>query len=206
MSRNRGPRLKIVRRFQQHLPGLTRKTAERRPYPPGVHGTSRRIKRSDYRVRLEEKQKLRFNYGVTERQMRTYFKKALAHPGDTGQYLLQSLERRLDNVVFRAGFAPTIPAARQFVTHGHVMVNGRRLDIPSYTCQAGDVISIREKSQKMPLVEECIASPALEIPSYLGADVEPSPFKKEFVTAPTRDDVPLEIQENLIIEFYSQIV
>lgn len=205
MSRNRSPRLKIVRRFQQHLPGLTRKTAERRPYPPGVHGTSRRIKRSDYRVRLEEKQKLRMNYGVTERQLRTYFKKAVAFPGDTGQRLLQLMESRLDNVVFRAGFAPTIPAARQLVTHGHIQVNGRRLDIPSYQCQSGDVLSVREKSQKIPVVEECIASPSLEIPSYLGTD-EASPFKKEFRTLPMRDDVPLEIQENLIIEYYSRIV
>ena len=113
MARNRGPRLKIVRRFQQDLPGLTRKTAERRPYPPGQHGVNiRRRKISDYGLRLEEKQKVRLNYGVSEKQMRRYFREAAAAKGDTGLNLLKRLELRLDNVVFRAGFAPTIPSAR----------------------------------------------------------------------------------------------
>jgi small subunit ribosomal protein S4 len=204
MSRNRGPRLKIIRRFQQHLPGLSRKTAERRPYPPGQHGANRRIKRSDYRVRLEEKQKLRFNYGISERQLRNYFRKAMAHTGDTGLYLLQLMESRLDNVVFRSGYAATIPAARQLVGHGHVLVNGKRLDIPSYHVREGDVISLREKTKTNPLVEESVASPSLETPSYLS--VGDDRFQVTFGQIPAREDVPVEIQEHLIIEFYSQIV
>ena len=204
MSRNRGPRLKIIRRFQQHLPGLSRKTAERRPYPPGQHGANRRIKRSDYRVRLEEKQKLRFNYGISERQLRNYFRKAMAHTGDTGLYLLQLMESRLDNVVFRSGYAATIPAARQLVGHGHVLVNGKRLDIPSYHVREGDVISLREKTKTNPLVEESVASPSLETPSYLS--VGDDRFQVIFGQTPAREDVPVEIQEHLIIEFYSQIV
>lgn len=204
MSRNRGPRLKIIRRFQQHLPGLSRKTAERRPYPPGQHGANRRIKRSDYRVRLEEKQKLRFNYGISERQLRNYFRKAMAHTGDTGLYLLQLMESRLDNVVFRSGYAATIPAARQLVGHGHVLVNGKRLDIPSYHVREGDVISLKEKTKTNPLVEESVASPSLETPSYLS--VGDDRFQVTFGQTPAREDVPVEIQEHLIIEFYSQIV
>ena len=204
MSRNRAPRLKIIRRFQQHLPGLSRKTAERRPYPPGQHGANRRIKRSDYRVRLEEKQKLRFNYGISERQLRNYFKKAVAFQGDTGLRLLQLMEARLDNVVFRCGFAPTIPAARQLVGHGHVLVNGKRLDIPSYSVNEGDVISLKEKSKTNPLVEESVASPSLETPSYLS--IADDRFQVTFNQVPAREDVPVEIQEHLIIEFYSQIV
>ena len=204
MSRNRGPRLKIIRRFQQHLPGLSRKTAERRPYPPGQHGANRRIKRSDYRVRLEEKQKLRFNYGISERQLRNYFRKAMAHTGDTGLYLLQLMESRLDNVVFRSGYAATIPAARQLVGHGHVLVNGKRLDIPSYHVREGDVISLKEKTKTNPLVEESVASPSLESPSYLS--VGDDRFQVTFGQTPAREDVPVEIQEHLIIEFYSQIV
>ena len=204
MSRNRGPRLKIIRRFQQHLPGLSRKTAERRPYPPGQHGANRRIKRSDYRVRLEEKQKLRFNYGISERQLRNYFKKAVAFKGDTGLRLLQLMEARLDNVVFRCGYAATIPAARQLVGHGHVLVNGKRLDIPSYSVNEGDVISVKEKTKTNPLVEESVASPSLETPSYLS--VGDDRFQVTFNKIPAREDVPVEIQEHLIIEFYSQIV
>ena len=204
MSRNRGPRLKIIRRFQQHLPGLSRKTAERRPYPPGQHGANRRVKRSDYRVRLEEKQKLRFNYGISERQLRNYFRKAVAHTGDTGLCLLQLMESRLDNVVFRSGYAATIPAARQLVGHGHVLVNGKRLDIPSYHVREGDVISLKEKTKTNPLVEESVASPSLETPSYLS--VGDDRFQVTFGQTPAREDVPVEIQEHLIIEFYSQIV
>ena len=204
MSRNRGPRLKIIRRFQQHLPGLSRKTAERRPYPPGQHGANRRVKRSDYRVRLEEKQKLRFNYGISERQLRNYFRKAVAFQGDTGLCLLQLMESRLDNVVFRSGFAATIPAARQLVGHGHVLVNGKRLDIPSYHVREGDVISLKEKTKTNPLVEESVASPSLETPSYLS--VGDDRFQITFGQTPAREDVPVEIQEHLIIEFYSQIV
>ena len=204
MSRMRSPRLKIIRRFQQHLPGLSRKSAERRPYPPGQHGGSRRVKRSDYRVRLEEKQKLRFNYGISERQLRNYFKKAAASTGDTGRRLLQLIESRLDNVVFRSGFAPTIPAARQLVGHGHVIVNGAKVDIASFQISKGDVISLREKSRKIPMIEESMASPSLESPSYLSLSEDR--FDATVSELPERDDIPVEIQEHLIIEYYSQLI
>ena len=204
MSRNRSPRLKIIRRFQQHLPGLSRKSAERRPYPPGQHGSSRRVKRSDYRVRLEEKQKLRFNYGISERQLRNYFKKAAASTGDTGRLLLQLIESRLDNVVFRAGFAPTIPAARQLVGHGHVIVSGVKVDIASFQVSEGDIVSLREKSRKMPLIEESMGSPSLENPGYLSFNEDR--FEATVSGSPARDDIPVDIQEHLIIEFYSRIV
>ena len=203
MARYRGPRLKKVRRFGQHLPGLTRKSAENRPYPPGQHGLGRRSKPSDYRIRLEEKQKLCFNYGVNERQMRRYFRRAKAAKGDTGQNLLSLLESRLDNVVFRSGFAPTIPAARQLVAHGHVTIGGKRADVPSIHVREGEVISVKEKSRKMPLIEQTFASPTLEIPSYIARNDDA--MEATFSARPVRDDVPLDIQENLVVEHYSRV-
>lgn len=203
MARNRGPRLKIVRRFGQHLPGLTRKSAENRPYPPGQHGMARRSKPSDYRVRLEEKQKLRFNYGLSERQLRKYFRQASSTKGDTGQNLLSTLESRLDNVVFRAGYAPTIPSARQLVAHGHILINGRRCDVPSYIVREQDTLSLKEKTRKNVMVADCFAAPTLEVPSYLSRDE--GKLESTFTARPTREDVPLEIQEHLVIEHYSRV-
>ena len=142
MSRYRGPRLRIVRRLGE-LPGLTRKSA-RRAYPPGQHGQNRK-KRSEYAIRLEEKQKLRLNYGLTEKQLLRYVRKARRVTGSTGQVLLQLLEMRLDNTVFRLGMAPTIPAARQLVNHGHVTVNGRVVNIASYQCRPGEEIAVRDQ-------------------------------------------------------------
>src|SRR5918994_3129686 len=140
------PRLKIVRRFGVQLPGLTRKSAEKKPYPPGQHGQSqtKRRKTSEFRKLLEEKQKVRFNYGVSEGQLRRYLGLARKMPGRTGDNLLAVLERRLDNVVFRLGFTPTIPAARQLVSHGHVHVNGKRVDRASFLVSSGDTISLPE--------------------------------------------------------------
>jgi small subunit ribosomal protein S4 len=203
MARYTGPRLKIIRRFGQHLPGLTRKSAENRPYPPGQHGLSRKPKASDYRIRLEEKQKLRANYGLTERQLRTYFKRAVRAKGDTGQNLLTMLESRLDNVVFRAGFAGTTPSARQLVAHGHIRVNGKKVDIPSYRVKSGDVVTLRERSKKIMQITEQFASPVLEVPSYLSRDE--GSLQATISSEPTREDVPLDIQENLIVEHYSRV-
>jgi len=138
----RGPRLRVIRRLGVQLPGLTRKDGERRPYPPGQHGPtgSKRRKTSMFRRLLEEKQKVRFNYGVTETQLRRYFAEAQRLPGKTGDNLLALLERRLDNTVFRLGFAPTIPAARQLVSHGHVRVNGKKVD--RATLKPGDRLTV----------------------------------------------------------------
>jgi small subunit ribosomal protein S4 len=203
MARYRGPRLKIVRRFQEPLPGLTQKNGERRPYPPGQHGPGRRSKLSDYRIRLDEKQKLRCNYGLNERQLRRYYKRAIKTKGDTGALLLQLLESRLDNVVFRAGFAPTIPAARQLINHGHVLVNGKRVDVASYSVRNEQKIVLKAESLKIPMVQSTLQARPLEIPSYLSVDAEKG--EAIFTGAPTREDVPVDVQEQLIVEFYSRV-
>src|ERR687893_2290770 len=164
MSRDRGPRLRVVRRLGK-LPGLSRKTP-RRAYPPGQHGQARK-KRSEYAIRLEEKQKLRFNYGITEKQLLRYVRKARRATGSTGQTLLQLLEMRLDNTVFRMGMAPTIPGARQLVGHGHVTVNGRVVNIPSYQCRPGEIISVKNNERSKRLVEQNLEFPGLaNLPSH----------------------------------------
>lgn len=202
MARYTGPRLRVVRRFQQQLPGLTRKTDGVRANPPGQHG-ARRGRPSDYRLRLDEKQKLVYNYGLGERQLRNYFKAAASRKGDTGKNLLALLESRLDNVAFRLGFAPTIPAARQVVKHGHITVNGRRVDIPSYPLRPGDVIGVHEGSRQHPVIVETLQSPSLSLPEYL--DMDASKMTGTFRHMPERADIPLEVQENFVVEYYSRV-
>lgn len=202
MARYTGPRLRVVRRFQQQLPGLTRKTDGVRANPPGQHG-ARRGRPSDYRLRLDEKQKLVYNYGLGERQLRNYFKAAASRKGDTGKNLLAALESRLDNVTFRLGFAPTIPAARQVVKHGHITVNGRRVDIPSYPLRPGDVIGVCEGSRQHPVIVETLQSPSLSLPEYL--DMDASKMTGTFRHMPERADIPLEVQENFVVEYYSRV-
>jgi len=200
MSRYTGPRLRVTRRLGD-LPGLTRKNA-RRQYPPGQHGQSRR-KRSEYAIRLEEKQKLRYNYGVNEKQLVRYFKKARRVGGSTGQVLLQLLEMRLDNTVFRLGMAPTIPAARQLVNHGHINVNGRVVDISSYQCRPGDVIAVRDRDKSRKIVEGNLANPGLaNLPSHLEFDKNTYVGKVNGVIE--REWVALNINELLVIEYYSR--
>jgi small subunit ribosomal protein S4 len=200
MSRYRGPRLRIVRRLGD-LPGLTRKTP-RRAYPPGQHGQERK-KRSEYAIRLEEKQKLRFNYGLSERQLLRYVRKARRAAGSTGQTLLQLLEMRLDNTVFRMGFAPTIPAARQLVNHGHITVNGRVVDIPSYQCRAGEEIGVRDTERSRKMVETNLQYPGLaNTPSHLEVDKTKMTGKVNGVI--DREWVALQINELLVVEYYSR--
>jgi small subunit ribosomal protein S4 len=200
MSRYRGPRLRIVRRLGD-LPGLTRKSA-RRAYPPGQHGQERK-KRSEYAIRLEEKQKLRFNYGVTERQLLRYVRKARRAAGSTGQVILQLLEMRLDNTVFRMGMAPTIPAARQLVNHGHVTVNGGVVDIASFQCRPGNVIGVRDRDQSKKLVEANLQYPGLaNLPSHLEFDKGKLQGKVNGVIE--REWVALQINELLVVEYYSR--
>jgi len=202
MSRYRGPRLRVVRRLGE-LPGFSRKSP-RRDYPPGQHGQARR-KRSEYAIRLEEKQKLRFNYGVSERQLVRYIRKARRATGSTGQALLQLLEMRLDNTVFRLGMAGTIPGARQLVNHGHITVNGRVLDIPSYQCQPGDVIGVRDRPSSRKLVQANMEFPGLaNLPSHLEFDKETMVGKVN--GAIEREWVALQINELLIVEYYSRKV
>jgi len=194
--------LRVTRRLGE-LPGLTRKSS-RRDYPPGQHGQARR-KRSEYAIRLEEKQKLRFNYGVTEKQMVNYMKKARRATGSTGERLLQLLEMRLDNTVFRLGMAGTIPGARQLVNHGHVMVNGRVVDIASYQCRAGDVIKVRDRTQSKALVQANMEYPGLaNVPSHLEFNKETMEGKVTGLIE--REWVALQINELLVVEYYSRKV
>ncbi len=201
MSRYRGPRLRITRRLGE-LPGLTRKTA-RKSYPPGQHGQSRR-KRSEYAIRLEEKQKLRFNYGVTEKQLIRYVRKARRTGGSTGEALLQFLEMRLDNTVFRLGMAGTIPGARQLVNHGHITVNDRVVDIASYQCRPGDVIKVRDRDCSRRLVETNMEYPGLaNLPTHLEFDKNTMVGKVNSIVE--REWVALQINELLVIEYYSRM-
>lgn len=200
MARYRGPRLRIVRRLGE-LPGLTRKSP-RRAYPPGQHGQNRR-KRSEYAVRLEEKQKLRFNYGLTERQLLRYVKRARRVTGSTGQVLLQLLEMRLDNTIFRLGMGPTIPGSRQLVNHGHITVNGRVVDIPSYNCRPGDVIGVRDRDRSRQLVEANLQFPGLaNTPSHL--DFDKAKLEGKVTGVIEREWVALQINELLVVEYYSR--
>jgi len=200
MSRYRGPRLRVTRRLGD-LPGLTRKSP-RKAYPPGQHGQARR-KRSEYAIRLEEKQKLRFNYGVTEKQLIRYVKQARRSSGSTGTILLELLEMRLDNTVFRMGMAGTIPAARQLVNHAHILVNGRRMDIPSYQCRPGDVIAVRDRDRSRQLVERNMEYPGLaNLPSHLEFDKNTYTGKVNSVIE--REWVALQVNELLVVEHYSR--
>lgn len=193
--------MRVVRRLGD-LPGLTRKAAKR-SYPPGQHGQGRR-KRSEYAIRLEEKQKLRYNYGVTERQLLRYVKKARRSSESTGLVLLQLLEMRLDNTVFRMTMAPTVPGARQLVNHGHVTVNGRVLNIPSYQCKPGDVIAVRDRDKSRQLVTQNLDSPGLaHLPSHLEFNKDTLVGKVNGIVE--REWVALQINELLVVEYYSRI-
>lgn len=202
MSRFTAPRLKVMRTLGVDLPGLSRKTIEARPTPPGQHGAkATRRKKSDFGVKLQEKQKLRFNYGLTERQMRRLILDARKGTEPTGETLLQLLERRLDNVVFRAGLAPTIPAARQLVSHRHVLLNGRIVNIPSLRVRVGDVVTLRGASGNLPLVQETLKEMPLTRPEWLAWD---EPAKAVQVAhLPAAEDVPFPIDVQQVIEYYA---
>lgn len=205
MSRYRGPRLRIIRRLGE-LPGLTRKVTSR-SYRPGQHGNQQR-KPSEYAIRLEEKQKLRFNYGLTEKQLLRYVRHARNMQGSTGQVLLKLLEMRLDNTIFRLGMAPTVASARQLINHGHICVNNNRLSIASYNCEPGDVITVRNKAKSKELVKRYLSFPSLAyVPSHLQIDVDDS--GENSVTGKVngiveRDWIALKLNELLIVEYYSR--
>ncbi|HEY4303951.1 MAG TPA: 30S ribosomal protein S4 [Gemmatimonadaceae bacterium] len=200
------PRLKIVRRLGVQLPGLTRKDAGARPYPPGQHGqsTGRRRKVSAFRRRLEEKQKIRFHYGIGERQLRRYVERAGSMSGIKSHNLFSMVERRLDNVVFRLGFAPTIPAARQLVSHGHVRVDGAKVDRPSYGVSIGETITLSTKARARPSIEEAIGQgPLVKLPSYLAHDPSDAGAGR-IIATPIRSDVPFQVEDSAVVEFYSR--
>ncbi|QBP40643.1 MULTISPECIES: 30S ribosomal protein S4 [Paenisporosarcina] len=200
MSRYTGPAWKLSRRLGLSLSG-TGKELEKRPYAPGQHGPNQRKKISEYGLQLQEKQKLRHMYGVNERQFRTLFDKAAKMPGKSGENFMILLDTRLDNIVYRLGLSRTRRGARQLVNHGHVMVDGKRVDIPSYRLKAGQEISLREKSQNLDIVNESMEVSNF-VPEYLSFDAE----KKvgTFVRLPERGELAAEINESLIVEYYSR--
>lgn len=204
MSRYTGPRLRVMRALGIHLPGLSSKAPERRPYPPGQHGQSRMKKPSDYRMQLMEKQKLRYNYGISERQFRRYMIMAKKSKTNTGEKLLELLERRLDNVLFRAGFAATIPAARQLVSHGHVNVNGKRVDVSSYTIGQDDVVDLREKSRKFQIVKDALADAAniARRPQWLEVNAEQ--FSAKMTALPGAESVLFPVEAKMVVEYYAK--
>lgn len=203
MSRNTGPKHRMCRRAGMPLCGSPKCPALRRPYPPGQHGKRPRRKTSEYGRQIFEKQKLKFIYGVTERQLRRYFEMAKRGRGTTGERLLQILECRLDNLVYRMGFAPTLPAARQLVTHGHVLVNGKKVDIPSFPVKPGDVLELRERSKHLDLVTTSLEARAKgNLPAYLSVDPEARRGRLERL--PAREEIPVPVDDSLVIEFYAR--
>ena len=203
MARYRGPRLKKCRAVGTVLPGLTTVATLDRPFPPGEHGTRRRSKPSDYKIRLAEKQKARWHFGILEKQFQRYVKKASRMKGPSGLNLMRLLSSRLDNIVWRLGLTRTIPAARQLIVHGHIQVNGRRVDRPSFHVKAGDEISVREKTRSKSFLTDVIEqSSTLPRPSWL--EFDPAKCTGKLITAPERADLPFDLNEAAIIEFYSQ--
>ncbi len=198
------PRLKIIRRLGTPLPGLTTKDAADR-HPPGQHGVKpMRRKTSRFAERLREKQKVRFHYGVSERQLRNAFAEARRRPGVLGHTLLGLLESRLDSVVFRLGFAPTIRAARQLVGHGHIAVNGRRLDRPAARIAPGDEIAVHEKSRTHPAIVDAVArGPRVALPGHLALDTD-SPMAGRMLAFPERHHIPFLVDETAIVEWYAR--
>ena len=201
MARYTGPKTKIARKFGEPIFGED-KVLQRRNFPPGQHGQNKRRKTSEYGVQLREKQKAKYTYGVLERQFRNLFEKASATTGITGEILLQLLESRLDNVVYRLGIAPTRAAARQLVLHRHITVNGAVVNIASYHVNPGDVVGVREKSKSLEVIADALAGfnhskyPWLEWDEALKAG--------KLLHVPAREDIPENIREQLIVELYSK--
>lgn len=203
MARYRGPKTKKARGFGEPIYGFD-KSYERRKYPPGHHGNTRRRKqKSDYALQLMEKQKAKYTYGVLERQFRNLFEKANSKKGVTGEVLLQLLEARLDNTVFRMGIAPTRRAARQLVSHKHIVVNGVVTNIPSCQLKAGDIVGVRGKSQGLLVVRENVGGKS-DVRKFPWLEFNPDKMQGVFLEYPERDQIPEKINEQLIVELYSK--
>jgi len=200
MARYTGPKSKISRKYGEPIFGDT-KALEKKPHPPGQHGRGRRRKKSEYAVQLAEKQKAKYLYGILERQFRNMFDKASRKDGITGENLLQLLEARLDNVVYRLGIAPTRRAARQFVSHRHIMVNDKLVNIPSYALNVGDTISVRERSKSMEAINNSISNSNIQM-EWL--EFNPDTKTGKVLSAPERIQIPENINEQLIVELYSK--
>jgi small subunit ribosomal protein S4 len=200
MARYRGPKQKIARRFKEPIFGPS-KALERKPFSPGQHGRNRRGKESEYSVQLKEKQKAKYTYGLLERQFRNLFEKASRKKGVTGENLLKFLEARLDNTIFRLGFARTRRQARQLVTHGHILVNDQVVDIPSYQLRPGDVVGVRPKSRNLTAIQDSASKNRRNHPWL---EVDRRELRGKFLDLPNREDIPENIREQLIVELYSK--
>lgn len=201
MARFRGPKSKISRKFGESIFGDS-KALQKKNYPPGMHGRGRRKKQSEYAVQLAEKQKAKYIYGVLEKQFANIFDRASRKSGITGEILLQLLESRLDNTVYRLGIAPTRRAARQLVLHKHITVNGEIVNIPSYTLKNNDSVAVREKSKSLELISNSLAATASKSFSWL--EWNSAELSGKFLNAPVREDIPENITEQLIVELYSK--
>ncbi|MEM6932959.1 MAG: 30S ribosomal protein S4 [Pseudomonadota bacterium] len=205
MTKRTAAKYKLDRRMGENIWGRPKSPVNRREYGPGQHGQRRKGKMSDFGLQLRAKQKLKGHYGdLTEKQFRRIYADAERVRGDTGEALIGLLERRLDAVVYRAKFVPTMFAARQFVNHGHVKVNGKRVNIPSYRVSEGDLIEISEKAKQMALVLEAVQSPERDVPEYL--EVDHSKFTATYLRVPTLGDVPYAVmmEPNLVVEYYAK--
>lgn len=202
MSRYTGPRVKVMRALGIDLPGLSRKSMQDRPQPPGQHGAKKNSSRkSEFGLQLMEKQKLRYNYGLTETQLRRIVSTAKRQRGATGDKIVELLERRFDNLVFRAGFAPTIPAARQLISHGHIALNGRRATIASIRVRPGDSFAPTEAGAKLDLVRATIAAPALERAAWIAFDATTGSAR--LTSLPEGDAAPFPLDVQRVVEYYA---
>ena len=201
MARYTGPKTKIARKFGEPIFGED-KVLQRRNFPPGQHGANKRRKTSEYGMQLREKQKAKYTYGVLERQFRNLFEKASRLGGVTGEILLQLLESRLDNVVFRLGIAPTRPAARQLVLHLHITVNGQVVNFASYSVKPGDVVGVREKSKALEVIADALSG--FNHSKYPWIEWDEASKSGKFLHVPAREDIPETIKEQLIVELYSK--
>ena len=201
MARYTGPKSKIARKFGEPIFGPD-KVLSKKNYPPGQHGNSRRKKTSEYGIQLREKQKAKYTYGVLEKQFRIIFEKASRSKGITGEVLLQLLEVRLDNLVFRLGLAPTRDAARQLVSHRHIVVDGKVVNIPSYSVKPGQVIGVREKAKSLEVITDALAG--FNHSKYPWIEWDQSSMSGKLLHLPERADIPENIKEQLIVELYSK--
>ena len=201
MARYTGPKSKIARRFGEAIFGPD-KVLSKRNFPPGQHGNNRRRKTSEYGVMLAEKQKAKYTYGVLEKQFRNMFEKAARTPGITGEILLQNLESRLDNIVFRLGIAPTRAAARQLVSHRHIVVDGKVVNIPSFSVKPGQIVGVREKSKSLEVIAASLAG--FNHSKYPWIEWDEAQKSGKYLHKPERADIPENIKEQLIVELYSK--
>ena len=201
MASYTGPKSKIARKFGEPIFGAD-KVLSKKNYPPGQHGNNRRRKQSEYALQLREKQMAKYTYGVLERQFRNLFEKAQRSSGITGEVLLQLLESRLDNVVYRLGIAPTRAAARQLVSHRHIVVDDKVVDIPSYTLKPGQVVGVRERDKSMEVIANSLAG--YNHSKYPWLEWDGRSYRGKFLNVPTREEIPESIKEQLIVELYSK--